>query len=68
MLNTPEIDPKTCGTNSTIKSREEATSKKAGSAETYWERDTVIGGKPWSQRRVRDTLTHSGAHREDQSP
>ena len=54
--------------NSTTKGREEANLKKAGSAETYWERDTVIGGKPWSQRRVRDTLTHSGAHREDQSP
>ena len=42
MLNTPEIDPKTCGTNSTIKSREEATSKKAGSAETQFGKEWIL--------------------------
>jgi len=72
IINTPEIDLKTRRTNSTTKGREEDTTKKVGSMETHFGRETDHGCCSGERARVtekgeKQTITPGGPQGEDQS-
>lgn len=66
-----EVDLRTDRAKSTTTGREEATSRKIGSAETYFEEKQIMcpadGKEPWSQRKVRERGAHRESHRHNTS-
>lgn len=67
--NNPENDLKIGRTNSTTKCREEATLKRAGSAEMQWgAKSCRTEGAADSEKGKKQTVTLGSLHREDESP